>query len=69
MKGFGWMYEEGRRSGGGKRRGHLFTNETGFSHTGDNGAALAREDEVNGFVELVIDTRGHELQRFGLRLE
>ena len=69
MKGFGGMNKKGRRAGGGKSGGHLFPDETGFSHAGNNGAAFAGEDEVNGFVKLVIDARGHEFQCFGLRLE
>ena len=69
MKGFCGINEKGGCSGGGKRGGHLLSNKTGFTHTGNNGASFAEEDKVNGVIELTIDTRGHELQRFGLRFE
>ena len=69
MKGFSGMNKKGRCSDGGKRYSHLFANEAGLSHAGNDGAPFAGEDEVNGFVELIIDTRGHKFQRFGLRFE
>ena len=64
---FGGMQEEGWRAGAGKRGGDFSADEAGFAHAGDDDAAFAGEQEVDGFFEAGVEAREDVLD--GLRFD
>src|ERR1700691_5229358 len=54
---FGGMQEKGWRAGARECRRDFSGYQAGFAHTGDDHAAFAGEEKVNGFFEGGVETR------------
>ena len=69
VDGFGGMQEEGRRAGAGESGGDFAGDEAGFAHAGDDDAAFAGEEEIDGFLEGGVEASEDVLDGLGFDLE
>ena len=52
-----------------KRGGNFSRYQAGFAHAGDDHAALAGEEEIDGFLEGAVETREDVLDGLGFDLQ
>ena len=67
VDGFGRVQEPGRRAGARERRRNLPADEAGLAHAGDDDAAVAVEEQLDGAFEVAVDAidEAEDRGRFG----
>src|SRR5580698_10730719 len=69
VEGFAGVKKEGWSAGAGECCRYLARDETGFSHAGENDAAFAGEEKIDGFFEGGVEAREDVLDGLGFEFE
>src|SRR5579859_6971526 len=69
MEGFGGMQEKGWRAGAGKGGGNFAADEAGLAHAGDDDAAFAGEEQIDGADKGIVEAREDVLNGLGFDAE
>ena len=69
VESFGGVKKKGRRAGTGKGGGNFSADEARFAHAGDDDAAFAGEEKVDGLFEGGVETSEDDREWPGLQFE